>query len=635
MRSPSVPLAFAVLLAALLPVGAARGQGTLATADDPRDQVELRAELDPVAHRIAGTLRWRFTNRSARATAELYWHLYPNAFRTDEQGGSVFVREEGSAIRDRRVSVPGSITLTSLSLGDGRDLLARSTLDVGVPDDTTQLRTDLYEPLAPGESIELRATFVTALPVAVARSGYVGDFHVAGQWFPKLARLEPDGTWAHFPYHGLGEFYADFADYTLTVAVPPDVVVVAGGDASGSPRDEAGLRVYRFVAQAVHDCVFVASPTLTVIEEEHPLPTHTVRVRVAHGPGFDAAAREYLRLTRSGLDFFSQAFGEYPYATLTVVVPPSAASALAGMEYPMLFLTAGPWWGSARPLFGGMGAETTVHELAHQWFQGLLATHEVRYPALDEGLASWAADELLRAREGHGSGARLGAVTLDVYELERSWGLARVTPRSPLSAAYDFDAEGYFRTVYVYVPLALETIARAWGRERLLRALGRYARAQRLSHPGPDALREAFRTEYGDWFVRDVFDAVFVRGCTAHTELGSVESVCDDGGCRAEIIARRTGCLPVPLEVEVESTEGRARYAFSGSARELRLTVDPQTLRRVQVDPGHRNLTDPRRIDDVQRFGGADGALFASGDGARLSTRLLALFHVLFAVVGP
>lgn len=639
MRSPIATLALASVLAAALPPSTSRAQGPFATADEPRDQVALHAELDPQRHRIRGTLRWRFTNRSSRPVSELWWHLYLNAFRSEERGGSVFVREGGTQIRHRRVGVEGSIELSSLTLADGRDLLARSTSDVGVDADRTQLRTTLFAPLPPGASVELHATFVTQLPEAVARSGFVGDFHVAAQWFPKLARLEPDGRWAHFPYHGLGEFYADFADYSVDVLVPAGVMVVANGspdpDTPPAGAPEGALRRFRYRAAAVHDVVFVASPSIHLLEQRQPLGARSVRVRVAYPPGYEGAAREHMLVTRDGLSYFSRVFFDYPYDTLTVVLPPAGAGALAGMEYPTLFLSAGPWWASSRPLLGARAAETSAHELAHQWFQGLVATNEVRYPALDEGLTSWATGELMRHREGRGSGLRFAGLTIDGFELDRAWGLARVTPRSPLSAAYEFDTEGYFRTVYVYVPLALESIARAWGRERLLRALGAYSRAQRFRHPGPAALRAAFRDEYGEWFARDVFDAVFTRGCTLHTELSELTTECDEAGCRDEIVARRRGCLPLPLEVEVTTTDGVTRYPFPASQRALRIEVDPQRLLSARVDPSHRNLTDPRRLDDLRRYPGAARHRPRPTNESGLSVRLLALFQLLFSAVGP
>ena len=71
------------------------------------------------------------------------------------------------------------------------------------PDDFTQLRVPLRAPLMPGAKLLVEASFVAKLPPVFARSGYVGDFHVIAQWFPKLAKLEPSGDFAGFPYHGL------------------------------------------------------------------------------------------------------------------------------------------------------------------------------------------------------------------------------------------------------------------------------------------------------------------------------------------------------------------------------------------------------------------------------------------------
>jgi hypothetical protein len=630
MRS-LVTFPLCLLLGTLAWSSRAGAQPAYITADDPRDQVDLHAVLDPGAHRIAGTLRWRFTNRSEVPVTELYWHLYLNAFRRE---GSVFTREGGTEIRHRQVGAEGGITLTALRLADGRDLLARSTLDVGVPDDQTQLHTALFEPLLPGATLDLRVTFVSQLPAAVARSGFVGDFHAAAQWFPKLARLEADGTWAHFPYHGLGEFYADFADYTLTVVAPADMEVVAGGAPVGAEASGQELRAHRFAAHAVHDMVFIAARDLRVIEGRQPLTTHSVLVRVVHPPGFERVAADHLALTRRGLAYFSRLFGEYPYPVLTVVVPPHAAEAVSGMEYPTLFLTSGPWWGSGRPLLGAGAAETTAHELAHQWFQGLVATNEVRYPALDEGLTSWATGALLRELHGSASGARVGRVSLDGFELDRSWALSHRVAPAPLSPVHAFETEAYYRTIYVYVPLVLETIARAWGRERLLRALGSYARTQRFAHPSPDALREAFRAEYGAWFVREVLDPALTRGCTAHTQLGELATACDDSGCRTELVAQRSGCLPVPLEVAVETDGGVTLHHWAGSARELRLRVDPSTRMRVEVDPRRRNLTDPRRLDDVRVFG-EGGPSPSTVEGVSLLTRLLGVFQLAFSLAGP
>ena len=74
--------------------------------------------------------------------------------------------------------------------------------------------------VAPGEAITLDVAFDDKLPSSSSAPATADSFHMVGQWFPKVARLEPDGTWAHFPFHHLAEFYADFGTYDVTLDVP-------------------------------------------------------------------------------------------------------------------------------------------------------------------------------------------------------------------------------------------------------------------------------------------------------------------------------------------------------------------------------------------------------------------------------
>src|SRR5207253_63210 len=107
------------------------------------------------------------------------------------------------------------------------------------------------------ESIELDVVFDDKLPSVIARTGYSGTFHFVAQWFPKIARLEPDGTWAHFPFHKLSEFYADFGSYDVTITVPESYVVGATGPVTET-RVEQGWRTERHVETNIHDFAWTA-----------------------------------------------------------------------------------------------------------------------------------------------------------------------------------------------------------------------------------------------------------------------------------------------------------------------------------------------------------------------------------------
>lgn len=597
----------AIALSFVTAVSAARAE--------PSHTYELRARFDPRAHRVTGEGHIVWTNTSERPQRELLFHLYLNAFRDQ---GTVFMRESGGRLRGVRFRGRGAIDIEALTL-DGRDLLAAAVREL-VPGDRTQLRVPLPRPVVPGERIELAMRWTAQLPPVFARSGYHRDFHVVAQWFPKLARLEANGTWASFPYHGQGEFYADFARYELTVDTPRGWVVGATGTLAAE-RQEGERTIRRFIAAQVHDTVFVTAPWLRERWSTHRRPDGSeVRVRLLYPPGFGSAAETHEALTLAGLAHYGRHFGPYPYPQLTVVVPPRGAEGAAGMEYPTLFVTAGPWLRlpGAPILFH---EEVTAHELAHQWFQGLVATDEVRWPMLDEGLTEWATGDLLAERHGQGgSGLALGPLHVDGFELRRGFALQGAPTPPPGRPAYEFRGHAYGRSVYGRTSAILETIARTWGRRRLRRALGRYARRGRFAHPTPDDLFAAFDAEYGRWMSRRVLQPALMEGSLASLRVGTPVVT----GGRTRVEAERLAGLPLPSTLELRGPAGRRRYPWPGNQRVLRVEA-PGHWESAWVDPDRHNLTDPDRRDDARALRPRPPPF----------GRILALVQTILGAIGP
>ncbi|HEX2679235.1 MAG TPA: M1 family metallopeptidase [Polyangiales bacterium] len=487
-RRASCGLCLVVLLLAV--------HGTRASAQDlpAQDQrYDLEVTLDPAQHEVAGSERIHFVNHAARAVTELYFHLYPNAFAGK---GTVFMREGGTRLRDGKLAHPGGIVLQELSAG-GSDLLAHAEPEL-IAGDRTQLRVKLPEPLAPGAALDVVVRFRTRLPSLVSRAGFSGDFFMVAQFFPKLARLEPDGRWASFPYHGLGEFYADFADYTLRVRAPARFVIASGGRELGVQRDGDQL-MHTFAARSVQDVAFAAYPYFVRSDSVHD----GVSLRVFAPVGYDAAAARQTRVVRASLTHFAALFGRYPYDTLCVILPPREGHEAAGMEYPGLVVTAGPWWALPDALPDPEQDLVASHEIAHQWFSVMLGSNEVESPVLDEGLAEWATFDLER-RMFAGS-STLGALRLSSHDLldvaRASLHIVEDHVPSSLLPAYRYKYEDLARAVYVRPVVVLDDLERRRGRAKLEQALGRYAREQRFRHPTLAELYAGFDHVYGAGFA--------------------------------------------------------------------------------------------------------------------------------------
>lgn len=599
------------------------GLATAAEAQLPHFamHVGLDATLDPLHHAVDGVEHLHWVNESRAPATDLYFHLYLNAFASNR---TVFMRESGGMLRG--VSAPGSggIDVTSIRDAAGRELRAAARIDL-VADDATQMRLPLAQPVPPGGALDLEIHFRSRLPPVFARSGWVGDFHMVAQWFPKLAVREPDGRWATFPYHGNGEFYGDFADWDLTIRAPREFVIGACGEELPSRRD--GERtVHHFVARAVHDVAFTAWPDFL----EHTFDERGVRVRVLFPPGYENVVRTHEDVVRAGLRQYGARYGAYPYPTLTVVLPPRGAEGAEGMEYPTLIVSGGPWL-AVPGVYTPFPDDVTAHELAHQWFYGLMASDEVTWPMLDEGMTQWATSHFLADRHGEArSAVGLGSLHADDFELQRILSL-RTEPLAPPPAlpAYAYGTGGYGRSVYGRTALALETVRRTFGARRFDAALALYARQQRFHHPVPADLFAAFDDAYGDpTFSARVLRPMLVDGALVDARLVSLDSVPSGGAYRTDITAQRDGTLALPLWISLRDAHGEVtRIPWRSPEPRLRATW-------TSARPIVEARLDPDRHDLLQRSRDADRIAPRAGGGG-LFARLLFVIASVIAAVGP
>ncbi|MBI4703517.1 MAG: M1 family metallopeptidase [Deltaproteobacteria bacterium] len=617
-----------------------------AAAAVPVASYELHASLDPASHVLEGrgTIRWR--NGSRTPQSELFLHVYLNAFKNDR---SLFLRS-GAGAGFRGEGLPtewGYCRVRRLFAREhGRDLWPGvERHSPGDPEDETDVRVPLGEPVAPGGSLTLDVEWTAKLPSVVMRTGHAGSFHMVAQWFPKLARLEPDGRWAHFAFHPLSEFYADFGDYDVEIDVPAGYVVGATGQQISEQRGAGRVR-RRFAAPSVHDFAFAAWDGFRELGRAGP---GGVRLRCLYPPGADGQAATELDAAARALRDLGELFGDYPYPTLTLVHPPEDAAEAGGMEYPTLIATGGSWYW---PLVGLRGTElVTVHELAHQWFYGLVATDEHRWPLLDEGLASYAEGAVLERWYPRASLFRGLGFALAIPDARRLWALGPRGGDVVARQAEEFPSGGdYVRLVYGRTASLLETLERIFGRERIRAALGDYARRQRFAHPGPEDLFVAVRQhagneaaealrlglEQGGWADYAV-ERLWSEPAAAPAGLfGDPPSEAQAGLApgtapwRGEILVRRYGTLRLPVDVALRDADGRERrVSWDGQADHLRIPYAGEApLAAAVVDPDHRVLVD----EDL-----ANNALAAQP--LPLAPRVLAgaayVANVLMELLGP
>ncbi len=580
-------------------------------ADQPTSVVSyvLSARLDELTHRVHGNGTITWTNTSVTPAQELYLHAYLNAFAGQR---SLFLRPQSGASRSQRpLYRAGRLVIHELRARELQQVDLLKSVNPngsGDGDDATDLLIPLPQPVAPGATLNLDVVFTAELPNLVERSGSVGTFHAVAQWFPKLARREPDGTWRHFAYHPLAEFYADFGDYEVTLDVPAAYRVGATGTLVSS-RLVGKRRIDRYRAQGVHDFAWFADSNLLTLQDSQG----DTKLHLLFPPEQHGNIKASLPVLKFGLGHFERLYGDYPYRQLTLVHPPDVARPAAGMEYPQLITTGGAFY---LPYTGAREVPAVVlHELAHQWFYGLLASDETRWPVLDEGLATYAEVEALSRLYGPGSALNLGFFQVSAEALLRRWA-AEHSRQGPLAipAAHFTSFDSLSGRAYARMATLLSTVAKIYGEAALFRALGRYARDNRFSHPTPDELVSAVQAEMGAEVAEMLRTALFADGWVDYAVrriecLPPVSGGATPSAVRCRILLERRGTLRFPVTVEIEHADGfrqRRRWDPLGTQEwlvveheqpVLSATVDPEHLVTLDDDLSNQTLSrDPPRV---------------------------------------
>jgi hypothetical protein len=542
---------------------------------------------------LTGTESVTWKNPGRMPVSDLYFHLYPNAFSP----GSTFLKESGGRLREDRMPAGsyGAMELSALTTEEGETLLPRLHYiqpDDGNKQDRTLATLRLPEPVNPGESVTLRMNFRVQMPPAFARMGTAGEFVMAGQWFPKVAVYETAGTrgrtsegWNLHQYHGNSEFYSDFGIYSVRIDVPDTHTVAATGFQTRSPAVSSGRKVYQYYADDVHDFAWSASPDFIYEEASYSGPgVPGVRIKLYLDPLHKELKDRYIHAAKSALSKLGVWYGEYPYATLSVVVPPSGGNGAGGMEYPTLVTAA-----AAKTNNPGYELERTlVHEIAHQYWYGMAASNEFEEAWLDEGFTSYTEDKLMSAIYG----------VLPNTPVEASY-LSRPEPLRRYSWHF-LVPDGYADNVYLRAKLVLTAMERQVGDKTMNKILRTYFQKYRFKHPStPDFQKIAEKVTGTKW--NDFFGAYIYRGEMADFAVESIDSRKNGADAyRSLVVLKRGGGSPQPVTVLFGYTDGHLeKRQWDGVQTQVQVQLDSDSpLAYAALDPNLRVVLDNRRYNN-------------------------------------
>ena len=334
-----------------------------------------------------------YKNTTETALPFVCLNLYPNAFREESISAPVSLANEHKAypngksygnITIKNVSVLQSTTICS----NGMDILQPTYSEVAEYVKNSNLENDEYfiggedqnilyiifkTPLYPNEMREIKIEFDVIIPNVNHRFGYGNNTVNLANFYP-IACVYTNGDFSKELYHYNGDpFFSDISNYTVSFKCPRDFIVASTGNLTNETTQN-NEKILEYSAKGVRDFAIVLSKEFSVISKS------VGKTNVNYYYFSDTDPTQSLETAQKALNFFNETFGQYPYTNLTVV---EANFVHGGMEFPNLVYISNDI--TDRLSYN----QVIVHEIAHQWWYGLVGNSAFDYGWLDEGLTEY------------------------------------------------------------------------------------------------------------------------------------------------------------------------------------------------------------------------------------------------------
>ncbi|MDO6818113.1 M1 family metallopeptidase [Zobellia sp. 1_MG-2023] len=541
----------------------------------------MQVDMNVENFQYTGTQKLVYTNNSPDELTRVYYHLFFNAFQPGSEmdmrlqsipdpDGRMTDEQKNSRIAVLKDNEIGYLHATSLTQ-DG--------VKVNFVEEETILVVELAKPIPPGGKTTFDMEFKGQVPVQIRRSGRNSAEGVAlsmSQWYPKLAEYDFEG-WHADPYIAR-EFQGVWGDFDVKLTIDKDYVVGGTGylqnpqeighgyEASGTKvkKQKGKTLTWHFKAPMVHDFMWAADPEY--IHDTLPMENGpTLHFLYKDDKEIIENWKKLQPKTAEFMEFFSKNIGKYPYEQYSVI-----QGGDGGMEYAMSTLITG------KRKFGSL-AGVTAHELAHSWFQHILATNESKHEWMDEGFTTFistlAMNEVMQEnKENPFEGTYKG-----YYNLVNS---GKEQPQTTHADRYDLNF-AYGIAAYSKGSIFLSQLGYIIGQDKLMETIRKYYEDFKFKHPVPNDIKRTAEKVSGmelDWYLTDWTQT------TNTIDYGIKEVKENDGKTKVSMV--RTGAMPMPLDILViyEDDTKETFYAPLRMMRGEKENPYPQINRTVLED---------------------------------------------------
>jgi hypothetical protein len=244
--------------------------------------------------------------------------------------------------------------------------------------DGQRLTVFLPQGLEPNAQLSISMRFRISIPAKLKDDPYGYDVDQVNltEWYPFVVPFVPGQGWVLHEPAAVGEHLVyDAADWEVHIRTVQDGIIIA---ASGLADAEPNGEWTRYRLTGARTFAFSASDQFRVYDAT----AGAAQIFVYYYPGYETEGAAILNAATRAIGIFETKFGPYPYESLSII----QADLNDGQEYDGLVFLATQFYnqydGSARSNLVAIG----VHEIAHQWWFGLVGNDQAMEPWLDEAL---------------------------------------------------------------------------------------------------------------------------------------------------------------------------------------------------------------------------------------------------------
>lgn len=499
---------------------------------------KMDIDLNTKKHQYSGKQVLEYTNNSPDELNSVFYHLFFNAFQPESMMDvrSRTILDPDDRVGDRIYNLPkdeqGWINVKTLTMnGVSVDFQTVGTI----------LEVQLATPIAPNSTVTFEMEWDAQVPTQIRRSGWMNKEDIEytmTQWYPKMCEYDYKG-WHAYSYVGR-EFYGIWGDFEVNITAPSDYILAFSGILQNKneigygygdiePKKRKKTLTWKIKAENVHDFAWCADPDF--IHETATMNNGTV-LHFIHQDNeeFNQNWKDAQKHMVRAFQYMNDRFGKYPYEKYTF-----AQGGDGGMEYPMITMITGQ-----RNLKSLVGV--SVHEGAHSWYQGVLASNEMLHSWMDEGFTSFATSETMNYLFPSENGNVHKRAYASYFNIVHKGYEERLeTPSDMFKTNWAYGVASYSKGETFITQLGYVI-----GNENRDQGLLNYFEEWKFKHPNPNDLIRVMEKQSNlelDWYLH-------YFGNTTDTIDYAIQEVIEENG-KTKITLKNVGTMPMPMDIKI------------------------------------------------------------------------------------